>query len=52
MANAVEVPVSWFGDPAEPAFCFDEEIARNTKLSHYSKRCNHFSDGHEVLRIS
>lgn len=29
--NAVEVPVSWFGDPAEPSFCFDEDTAQ--KLS-------------------
>jgi hypothetical protein len=23
-----EVSVAWFGDPAEPAFCFDEDVAR------------------------
>jgi hypothetical protein len=27
--NGSDVPVAWFGDPAEPAFCFDEDVARN-----------------------
>ena len=39
LSNAVEVPVSWFGDPAEPAFCFDEEIAQ--KLSDWGVKGRH-----------
>lgn len=26
--TGVEAAVSWFGDPAEPAFCLDEDVAR------------------------
>ena len=34
-----DVSVAWFGDPAEPAFCFDEDVAR--KLSDWGLRGRH-----------
>jgi hypothetical protein len=34
-----DISVAWFGDPAEPAFCFDEEVAR--KLSDWGLRGRH-----------
>jgi len=39
ISNGVQAAVSWFGDPAEPAFCIDEDIAR--KLSDWGVKGRH-----------
>jgi len=36
LVDSQDVPIKWFGDPAEPAFCLDSEIA--LKLSDWGTR--------------
>lgn len=39
LEQPVQAAVKWFGDPAEPQFCIDEETARN--LSDWEVRGRH-----------